>query len=124
MNKIDRAIEGLKGLSQLLVPFFRKVNFEGFGEVDALEFKDDIEFGVQALIEKQKREQGCTYCKVPYKDIIDIILGESVSGEEVHLFINTDGQNLRLYDNLPDNPKTDILKIGYCPMCGRRLSHD
>ncbi|WP_080062681.1 hypothetical protein [Ruminiclostridium hungatei] len=66
---------------------------------------------IKSLEEKQKREQGCKYCKVPYKDIIDIILGESVNGEEVHLFINTDGQNLRLYDNLPDNPKTDTLKL-------------
>lgn len=48
-SEIEKAIEGLKGLQKLLVPFFKKVNFEGQGESDAIEFKEHLRMAIEAL---------------------------------------------------------------------------
>ena len=123
-GEIDNTIDYCKGRIKSFEKARKPLPFEKFDKNKCDNITKKIhryKVILQVLEEKKQRDQGCGYCKSPYKDIIDIILGESENGDEVHLFINTDGQNLRLYDNLPDNPKTDTLKIGYCPMCGRRL---
>lgn len=48
-EEIDEAMDGLNGMRELIVPFFRVANLEGVGEQDAKEFTRHIEIALCAL---------------------------------------------------------------------------
>jgi hypothetical protein len=64
----------------------------------------------------------CVFCEVPYVSILTVELGEYENGDPVELYIDTDGQNLRAFDNDPKNSEVTAMPIKYCPMCGRNLN--
>ena len=76
---------------------------------------------VDALREKQEREKGCEYCKTPFKTMLKFYLGIYGNGDTAELYVETDGQNIRAYDNDPRNPQIESSPIRFCPMCGKSL---
>lgn len=70
---------------------------------------------IRALEEKQRREQGCEYCR-EYKDATETpLIIEEESGRGVYLFKG----------NLCCNSGEFCeVKISFCPMCGRGLDYD
>ncbi|HEX2925055.1 MAG TPA: hypothetical protein VHP38_02155 [Ruminiclostridium sp.] len=74
-----------------------------------------IKMAIQALQEKQQREQGCEYCNEPSK-LIDIFYGE-VKVKNSYIHTCSDGAGIFL------NGKTVFyMSIDFCPKCGRRLN--
>ena len=61
----------------------------------------------------------CKYCFPPYKDLLNVELGEDEEGCAVYYHVNCDGQNLRGYDDFCT--AICFIEINYCPVCGRRL---
>lgn len=49
MKNLDRAIIGMKELERFIVPILKGNNYQGQGERDAKEFKEDINLAVYAL---------------------------------------------------------------------------
>ena len=84
----------------------------------------DIVSDIQSLKEKQERDKGCDFCKPPFKSILTVELGEFGNGDTAYLYIETDGQNLRAYDNDPRSCTIEAKQIQYCPMCGRKLKEE
>lgn len=81
--------------------------------VDGIEI---FEFIISVLKEKQQREHGCEYCNsepgmMPY------------SGNNRGEFYFDSGEISYEYENSYCSI-SDSVSINYCPMCGRRLSHE
>lgn len=79
------------------------------------------ETALAALRAQAERSKGCEWCKPPYKSLLTVELGEFESGDMAMLYIETDGQNIRAYDNDPQNSTIEAAKIHFCPMCGKKL---
>lgn len=63
----------------------------------------------------------CEYCSPPFKTILKVDLGIYANGDTAELFVETDGQNIRAYDNDPRGTSIESAKINFCPICGKRL---
>lgn len=75
---------------------------------------------LDALREKEAREQGCEYCIVDSGGFGKNIIEGSSSEEGVYFTDNPDGQ-LTLTENYSN---TDSAVVNFCPMCGRKLAND
>ena len=49
MKNLDRAIIGMEELEKIIVPILKETNYQGQGERDIKEFKEDINLAVYAL---------------------------------------------------------------------------
>ena len=80
------------------------------------ELCDAVDRASAALQEKEKREKGCKYCKVPGKYLATI----DYDGAETRLFFDVVGNSLRVFDEeMPG--LCDSFSISFCPMCGRKM---
>ena len=132
-SKIEKTIEALTEIKQMLGFVLTRENFEGLGESDRAEFESDMDIALEALKEKAERDKGCEYCNTVehvnghyrnfYKafphhnddkiftslDFADLsIAHDNESGWVLH-FEDENGD--RMFD----------IKINHCPHCGRKL---
>ena len=61
-SKIEKTIEALTEIKQMLGFVLTRENFEGLGESDRAEFESDMDIALEALKEKAERDKGCEYC--------------------------------------------------------------
>lgn len=95
------------------------INCENFTEYKML-FDDKklsgiLDLAIQALQEKLERENGCECCDFSSGDV-----GSAMSnvGDDFYIIKSDDGVSMAT-----DGKHFSLLKINFCPMCGRRLSH-
>lgn len=86
-----------------------------------VKYKQAIDLAFDALREQERREQGCEYCKPPFRNLFAVTIDPETGEDITTIFIDCDGQSLRLYDDNPNNPQIDKVSIKFCPMCGRKL---
>ncbi len=104
MNEIEKAIQDLG--------FYKAKLFNGI-------FGDRIyvfDMAIQSLQEKLEREKGCECCNFSSSDV-----GSSINnvGDDFILIKSDDGVSMAT-----DGKHFSLLKIKFCPMCGRRLNND
>ena len=49
-EEIDEALEGLDGLQKIIAPLLKKIDYEGKGDEDAVQFRQCIKIAKHALI--------------------------------------------------------------------------
>ena len=84
-------------------------------------YREAMEMAIDALREQEQREQGCEYCRPPFRNLFSVTIDPETGEEIITIFVDCDGQALRLYDDNPYNPQIDKVPINFCPMCGRKL---
>jgi rRNA maturation endonuclease Nob1 len=119
MSKTERAANPT---TEEAIKYLERMLFTQDFSPSTLRAKAVNTMAIEALREKAERSKGCEYCKTPFKTMLKFDLGIYGNGDTAELYVETDGQNIRAYDNDPRNPQIESSPINFCPICGRKLS--
>jgi len=114
MNKIEKAINHLLNQNNEANIY---CSYSKHYDKETLEMFKMNGVAIRALKEKQKRENGCEYCKNNKSLYFD---SNNHNSNLREVYIEDDG-NMTVIPYLYENTEMVQMKINYCPICGKKL---